>query len=482
MCYNSKHMNSKETDNKRQGELPLHKMLEAYRDGGRLPMHMPGHKRNPALLEQDPSLTSDITEIEGFDNLHSPEGAIAELTGKAAALWAADDAVLSVNGATGLILSAILAIAEKSSKVIVAANCHISVWHALELAGAVPVVVMPESCDDLPFAGRLDPGRLMEAITNTPDAAALIYTSPTYEGIISDTQTIAELAHKADIPVILDEAHGAHLGLTAGFPPDGVADIVIKSIHKTLSAPTQTAVLLSFSDRIDLRLIRHYMNVTETTSPSYILLSGISRCLSELYETSIIENFSAVLQTARSALSRLSNLSLFPSDDPSKFVICTQGLIRGEELARNIRDIHKIEPEAVFADYIIFMTGTGDTEETLRRLSNALLIEDRKLDGAERQLMPSANNAEARKELFELKMPMGEAIRAKLRRTPLDQAEGKIAGEYIFAYPPGIPVTLPGAVIGKAAVSFMRARAGGGAMPVREPFEPWDYSVLTVDM
>lgn len=453
-------------------------MLENHSKEGRQPMHMPGHKRNPAA--GDAAFATDITEIEGFDNLHSPSGAIKDICLKAASLWNAREAVLSVNGATGLILASILACARKGGKILIAANCHISVWHAVELAGLTPVIVMPDMDDSLPFAGRLSPDSVAAAVADASDAVALVYTSPTYEGVISDTGSIADVAHKAGIPVILDMAHGAHLGLSSELPADGVADIVIKSIHKTLSAPTQTAVLLTFSDRIPMRLISHYMNVTETTSPSYVLMGGVSRCIYDLAENGI-GDLPKILADARSALSSLTRLQLFPSDDPSKFVIMTGGVISGHELGERIRNIHNIEPEAVFSDYIIFMTGTGDTADSLKRLTDALIGEDRRLSDKESPITATPVPVMTRCDLI-WKIDIGDAVRAGHTAVPLTEAEGMVAGEYIFAYPPGIPVAVPGAVISGETVRYLKILSESGTMPVTEPYRAWDNSVLTVDM
>ena len=453
-------------------------MLEDYAVSGRLPMHMPGHKRNAAMLGD--AHRYDITEIDGFDDLHNPSGTIAELTRLSAQLWHAQDAMLSVNGSTGLILSSILACAAGHSKILIASNCHISVWHAIELAGLTPVTIMPRMSGKYPFALGLSPEDVSRAISDTPDAAALVYTSPTYEGVISDSADIKDIADRAGIPVILDSAHGAHLGLSDLLPSDGSADIVIKSVHKTLSAPTQTAVLLSYSDRIPMRSIAHYMNVTETSSPSYVLMGGMSRCIYDLYDHGI-GDFPEQILRARDVLKRLKHLDLFPSDDPSKFVIITPDGMTGPELAGRMRELHNIEPEAVFPRHVIFMTGTGDTSGSLSRLTAALIEEDRLImfDKASEVSLPAVSSSGI--EDLNFVMSIGDAVKAELTETPITEAEGKICGEYVFAYPPGIPLMVPGAVITESAVRYLKTIAGYGIVPVREPAAPWDGTVFTVD-
>lgn len=421
----------------------LNDRLKKYQDSNMTRMHMPGHKGNPQLV---PSYyADDLTEIEGLDNLHCPTGVLEKLEEDAAGLWGAQGAVLSVNGATAPILSAVMT-ASSMGKILVASNCHMSVWHALELSGADFKILDPMTDPTFPFCLSIDPSLVASELEEDPAIKTVIITSPTYEGVVSDVSTVYEITKEHGAALIVDEAHGAHLGLNGLFPPSSVADIVIKSIHKTLHAPTQTAVLLNFSDRIDMTLVRHYMDIFESSSPSYLLMSGICRVVEDLKTNpEITEPWVKSLIICREALKdRLSHLSLFdyPSVDPSKLVILCSGVITGTDLASKLRD-NGIEIEAAFDTHIIAMTGIGDNEGTLTRFKDALLKIDSDLQGSVSRNYPHflPSNRES------LSMPMKEAVLSQTVTIPKEDSVGMVSAQYAFKYPPGIPVILPGQVI-----------------------------------
>ena len=222
-------------------------LLELLEENKKIPMHMPGHKRNTALSPYLKKLGADvdITEITGFDNLNNACGILKESMEKAANLRKADRAFYLVNGATGGILAAVSALVGNGDKVIVARNCHKSVYNAIELAGAVPVFVLPKVDEKTGIPGDIKKEDIENEIKTNPDARLVIITSPTYEGIVSDIKGISEACHKAGIPLLVDAAHGAHLGYGYGFPEDAYtqgADISVESLHKTLPSLTQTAI------------------------------------------------------------------------------------------------------------------------------------------------------------------------------------------------------------------------------------------------
>ena len=200
-------------------DLSILKFIEDYTSSGALPMHMPGHKRN---ITQAPYLEKlaakyDMTEIEGFDNLQDPHGMILRSLKHATRLWGSKKSLYLVNGSSGGILAAVSTLAHRGDKVIVARNCHMSVYNALELSGAEPVFIMPPLEESFGIYGSLHVEELIRAIAQNPDAKAVILTSPTYEGVISDLRAICEAAHNRGIPVLVDEAHGAHLGFSPYF-------------------------------------------------------------------------------------------------------------------------------------------------------------------------------------------------------------------------------------------------------------------------
>lgn len=453
----------------------LNDKLQELASSDLLPMHMPGHKRNPDVAPEGISYGKDITEIEGFDNLHSPSGVIRNIERKARELWGSDDAFISVNGASALLVASILSHTKRGDKILVASNCHISVWHAIEIGGLTPVIVDPQVSEDLPFAQKISPKAVEDAIEEGIKAA--IITSPTYEGIVSDTKAIHDICSSRGILLIADEAHGAHFGIkgTNLFPATADADIVIKSVHKTLNAPTQTAVLLTYGDKADKRLLRHYLSVTESTSPSYILMAGLEKALCNSDADALYTEAAKL----RSELKGLNVLKLFeyPGSDISKIVILTRGAISGYELADTLREKFLIEVEASFPEYIIAMTGTGDTSSSLTRFAEALQAIDSTLTKpASCKHIHVTLPSERR-----LKLSIEDAVRSSWEKVPFEKAEGGISAEYIFAYPPGVPLLIPGQEITEEVLGLLGRYEAQGIPLKTDPYRAWDGKLLKVD-
>ena len=456
----------------------LNSRLKILREDNILPMHMPGHKRNPAAEPEGISYSNDITEIEGFDNLHSPEGVIRGIEKRARDLWGADEAYISVNGSSALLVASILSHVSKGDKILIASNCHISVWHGIELSGATPVLIDPAVSEDTPFLMGMDPSIVEAKLVADTKIKAVVITSPTYEGIISDTKKIYEICKKKDVLLIVDEAHGAHLGIKGDncFPPSSCGDIVIKSVHKTMSAPTQTAVLLMHGDKADRRLLRHFLSSVESTSPSYMLMAGLEKALLNPHVDELYKNALAL----RDDLKSLSKLKLYtsPSQDISKIVILTCGYMTGYELADLLREDFLIEVEASFPSYIIAMTGTGDTSSSLIRFAEAIKAIDSTIEGeAGKKTHAPSLPVIARK----YKISISKALRAKSSKVKLQDAVGHISAEYVFSYPPGVPLLIPGQEITEEILRFMEDLRAGGTNFKADPYRQWDGTLLKVD-
>ena len=427
--------------------------LKLYLGGDPLPMHMPGHKRNPDLISSE--FARDITEIEGFDNLHSPSGLIKDIETAGAELWSAEKAYISVGGSTTMLLAAISACNAEmpSSKVLVAMNSHLAVWHALELTGNTPIPLMPVTDGSLPFAGPVSAYDIEKILVRDPSIRIVIVTSPTYEGVISDTASIAEIAKRYDATLIIDSAHGAHLGLDDEFfGSDCHGDIVIKSLHKTLNSPTQTSVMLTYPGcRIPENTIRHYIDIFETSSPSYILLRGISRCFASLNaRKDILTPWKNGILLAEDRLSGLKNYRLWqaPVKERSKIVILGNGI----DLAERLRGDFGIECEAAFSTHLIAMTGIGDTERSIDRFCDALL----KIDSlSSPQSVVSA--LPRPKPVFGMNVRDASIKGLKAEEKPLDESSGMISGEYLFCYPPGVPLLVPGELITQDTIDYVRS-------------------------
>ena len=439
--------------------------LKLYLGTDPLPMHMPGGKRNPDFVSQ--AFMRDITEIDGFDNLHSPEGLLKDMEDCASSLWNARKAFLSVNGSSALILAAIwsASILNPGSKILTAMNCHLSVWNAIELTGSSIVPLMPVFDNGLPFAGHISPSDIERNLARDPSIKTVVITSPTYEGALSDTDEIFRITRKYDALLITDCAHGAHLGLDDSFfGPDSKGDLVIKSLHKTLSSPTQTAVMLLHEGcPAEESLIRRGLDIFETSSPSYVLLCEVSRCLAKISSKGpeLLKPWEEAIVYAEQNLTGLRNFKLWdaPIRERSKFVL----MGAGDMLFEYLRGTFNIECEASFRSHLIAMTGIGDTTESVKRFCDAVIATDNAIDGGYTE-----------SEFISRPYPrfattLREASKSRLicEEVSPENAVGRISGEFIYGFPPGIPLLMPGEVITEDTVRILsrgdiRLLLGGG--------------------
>lgn len=400
------------------------------------PFHMPGHKRN--LYFGGYGIECDITEISGADNLHASEGVLLSLAERAARLWGADKSYILVNGSTCGLLAALGALAERGDKVIISRNCHKSVYHALELFGLKPVFVTPRYIDELGVYASLDKETVAEALAAHSDAACLVAVSPTYEGFISDMEGICRVCHGAGVKVIADEAHGAHLDLSPHFCGGAVAagaDITVQSLHKTLPALTQTAILHVRGNAVDRTRLAHMLAVFQTSSPSYLLMLSAERAVFAAEDRQNFERWAEMLASFRTEAERMDGIALFDAlrKDPSKLVIVGKN---GHLLAEHLRDAG-VELEYATDRFALAMTGMGDRREGFSRLLNAL--------GTARDVPPPS--AEAAAPVYcdgELCTDIGRAVVAEYDLVNIEKSVGRVAAEYIWAYPPGIPLLIPG--------------------------------------
>lgn len=430
--------------------------LTAYAEEGYLPMHMPGHKRCGDFPYSAPlPFDIDITEIDAFDDLNHPSEIFIESERLAASLWGSDECIYSVNGSSGAILAALRGalIGKDSKKVLMSRGCHKSVYHGVEICRGEPVY-LSAGLNSYGFYTETSPDEVKRRLSDNPDTSLVIITSPTYEGIISNVREIARICHEAGVPLMVDEAHGAHLSLHGIFPEGAVvcgADIVVQSIHKTLPSLTQTALMHLSGDLIDKSEIRRQMAVFQTTSPSYILSSSIDSAVrflaSDEGKMRLTDWYSCVTD-ARERLVKLKNLTLFESEryDPSKLVICGAG----ERLADHLRRKYKIELEMSSISYVIAMTGAGDNAETLDRFVSSVLASDRLFSDA------SPGFSLTHTIPYQVMTP-AEAVDRAGELTDLKNAVMRVSRSYVYAYPPGIPLITPGELCDEDFIAGMKS-------------------------
>ena len=380
----------------------LHDELNNYSNKDVIPFHMPGHKRR-GLTSFDP-YKIDITEIPGFDDLHRASGLIDELQRGYAKLYGAEDAFLSVNGSTLGNLAAIFAACDRGDEIIIADGCHRSVYHAIELLELKTHVIKPEKTDAETSnytngyggklsgevagdSGRIGPKDLEEAFIRYPKSRLAVITSPTYEGMVSDIKELVRVAHIHGAAIHIDGAHGAHHGL-GGIWPDSIissgADTAVLSLHKTLPTFTGSAIILrSPGSRIPRESLLHYIDCFETSSPSYILMYGMSYCLSFLKKggSELFDEYANRLMSFYKSVEDLCHIRVDsdPHRDPSKIVIRGMGYLSGEEIAERLRNDHGIETELSSADHCLALSSVMDEDGDFERLRDALFAIDSKI-------------------------------------------------------------------------------------------------------
>lgn len=434
--------------------MELMEKLWEYAESGALPMHMPGHKRNTEAFPWLRGLAQrDITEICGFDNLNDPEGLFRDLERRAAGLWGAGESVILVNGSTVGVLASVLSLLEGGGELLMCRASHRSVYHAAQLGKIRTRYISPERDPVLGVPLCVTAGEVEAALKAFPDVRLVCVTSPTYEGVISDIASIAGVCHARGIPLLVDEAHGAHLGL-GGFPASSVrlgADVVVQSLHKTLPSLTQTALLHINPGLVDAGRVRRYVSMLQTSSPSYLLSASVDGCVGYLEREgdAAADRWLAALRSFREETANLQNLRLWSGAeirDPSKLLICADGLW----LSAALRERYGIELEYACRTHALAMTGMGDTEKSLSRLAAALGELDREAEGRrpDQALLPGVPRQV---------LPIHEAAALPGRPVPADEAPGRVAGEYIWSYPPGVPLLVPGEEVTAEAVRAIKS-------------------------
>lgn len=443
----------------------LYDRLIEYSKGSAYPFHMPGHKRQWGWMDNPYSF--DITEIDGFDDLHHPQGILEESQRKAADIYKVKSSYYLVNGSTAGIMSAISALVRPGETVLAAANCHRSVWNTISLRGLNAILLSPcavqiqnKSLINCSFGGVITAESVEKALEKNPRIKAVVITSPTYEGIVSPVKKIAETAHRFGIPLIVDEAHGAHLPFAASdekfFPISAIregADVVIQSLHKTLPSLTQTAILHINSSLVEEREIQRFYSIYQTSSPSYVLLASIDSCIRYMDADGRekMRQYARRLRYFWEKTKEWKNLWFLYRDkagvwpiDPSKIVFGSYSNGCGLWLMRLLREKFHLECEMCQEEYVIAMTSLMDSEEGFLRLENALAYLNQEAEKWDECQKENSEWITTEDEISFLTKEEGNSI-----WLTLENAEGKYAANHIAVYPPGIPFLHRGQCITK---------------------------------
>ncbi len=478
----------------------LFEELKTYGESDFYPFHMPGHKRNPDSGFLPEMYKIDITEIDGFDNLHHAEGIIKNAQEKAASLYHSKETFYLINGSTVGILTSIAALSDRGKKLIMARNCHKAVYHGAFLNQLETEYIYPKMIEEFGISDGITAQQvedkiqeiiLREGISDEQAGkliAGIVVTSPTYDGILSDVNSIVKIAHNYGIPVIVDQAHGAHFGFHSAFPENAVsdgADFVIHSTHKTLPAPTQTALLHYNSLLVSLETVKKYLRIYQSSSPSYVLMAGIDSCM-DFVKREGQERLEQLLISRKELSERakeLKKIKIYPSmlerginghdiskiffqgtEEPGRLLISVRGSgFTGQQLYDVLRETYHLQMEMCASDYVIAILSMMDRKEGFDRLWKALSETDKLLTNTEK-------NTKEEKTQFpeychfqpDAVLKISDAYMAEEESVPLREAKGRIVSEFVNLYPPGIPLLVPGEKIDDKMIPMIEAYLHNG--------------------
>ncbi len=432
------------------GEL-INKLNE-YKKMNIYPFHMPGHKRKIGININPYDF--DITEITGFDDLSESEDVLKRLEDRIASLYKCDNAYILLNGSTSGVLAAISSVINPKDQILIARNSHKSAYNAVFLRQAKVSYIFPQINSKMGISIEISAEDVEKKLSENKDIKVVYITSPTYEGVISDIKSISDVVHRYGGILIVDCAHGAHLGITNeknANPLELGADIVIMSLHKTLPAPTQTAVICVKGSKVKSSDIKKYVNIYNSTSPSYLLMCGIEKCIDIIENNEdLFDKYYKNLSDFRNKCLNLNKIYLFNPKceyDEGKLVFCTDRCnISGLELKDILLQEYGFELEMASKNYAIAMTSIMDDKEVYERFYNSL-------EEIDKNLTYETDNSKINYK-FEItkNMEIYEADIEEREQCFVRDSIGRISADYIYIYPPGIPWVVPGEIISKEIV------------------------------
>lgn len=436
--------------------------LEQLRDEDIISFHVPGHKMGKIfdklgyndILEK--IYTLDTTEIEGTDNLHNAKEVIKQSQERAARVFNSDKTIYLVNGSTCGIQAAIMSTCPPKSKIIVNRDCHQSVINSCILGDITPVYIDSEICRETNILKGVNYSKAKEIIDNNLDAKAMILTYPTYYGETYNLQDICNYAHDKDMIVIVDEAHGAHLELSDRLPKSAInlgADIVIQSTHKTLPSFTQSSMVHIKGNRVDYNKLLSILRIIESSSPSYLFMSSLELAV-DIYEKhgkELMESLLNNIDKFKDKFKSNHDVYIYNEMDKTKIFISLKNIgMTGYELDEILRSEYKIQCELSNHYGVLLICTIGNEEEDFICLETALkdILNKYKNKG-------SIEDTDYPVSIPKMKLTPREAFYKEKKRVKLKDSIGKISGEYIIPYPPGISLISPGEIISEEIITYI---------------------------
>ena len=458
-----------ETKKMDQNRAPIYEALQNFRQMRVVPFDVPGHKHgrgNPELTAflGEQCVSIDVNSMKPLDNLCHPVSVIHEAEVLAAEAFGAAHTFLMVGGTTSAVQSMVLSTCKRGDKIILPRNVHRSVINALVLCGAIPVYVNPEVDRRLGISLGMQREQVAKAITENPDAVAVLVNNPTYYGICSDLRAIVKMAHEAGMYCLADEAHGTHFYFGEDMPVSAMAagaDMAAVSMHKSGGSLTQSSLLLVGS-RMNVGHVRQIINLTQTTSGSYLLMSSldISRRNLALRGKEVFAKVVSMAEYAREEINAIGGYYAFGKElingnsvfdfDPTKLSVHTRDIgLAGIEVYDILRDEYDIQIEFGDIGNILAYLSIGDRRQELERLVSALAEIRRRYQKDSNGLLSQEYIAP------EVVLSPQEAFYAEKKSLPLKESAGCVCSEFVMCYPPGIPILAPGERITKEILDYI---------------------------
>ena len=446
--------------------------------------YAPGHKQGNGSSAEILELlgkavfVADLPELPELDNLFAPEGVIKQAQQLASQTFGADKTWFLVNGSTCGIVAGILAVCQEGDKIILPRNIHKSAIAGLVLSGAIPIFINPEYDPKVGLAYNVTPNAVRQALIEHPDTKAVIMLHPNYQGICSDLKTIADITHQYNIPLLVDEAHGAHFAFDDRLPPSALsvdADLTVQSTHKVLSAMTQASMLHIKGDRICPERISKAIQLIESTSPSYLLLASLDAARHQMATKGkeLMDKTLKLATEARSQIATIPNLSIFEPDlklgchhfDLTRLTIDVSQLgITGFEADEILHQQLNVTCELPLLNHLTFIISLGNTSQDIQNLIQAC----KSLPYM--QTSPISPSPQHTGKPFVSISPR-QAYFAPTKTISINEASDCLSGELICPYPPGIPLLMPGEIITTEVIAYLQqiVAAGGTITGCNDP-------------
>lgn len=475
-----------------QNQTPLLDALKANAARPHAPFYTPGHKQGEGISQHLADLfgkavfRADLTELADLDNLFAPQGVIQEAQQLAAAAFGTSQTWFLVNGSTCGIEAAILATCGTGDKIILPRNVHSSAIAGLILSGAIPIFLNPEYDPVLDIAHSITPNSVQSALQQHPDAKAVLTVYPTYYGVCGDLSAIANITHQYNIPLLVDEAHGAHFAFHPELPTPALgagADLTVQSIHKVLGAMTQASMLHIQGNRIDCDRISKALQLVQSTSPSYLLLASLDAARQQmaLHGKMLMSRTLQLANEARTKISQIPGLSVlqilskpyqgglggspgFLALDETRITVTVSTLgLTGFEAEEILDEKLAVTAEFASLQHLTFIISLGNTPADIEQLVQGFTT----LAKEYRRTHLTITNPNLQNLLstqgYALHFSPREAFFAVSEILPLTQTNKRICAEIVCPYPPGIPVLMPGEVITQSVLEYLQQiQAMGG--------------------